>query len=267
MEIGGRTVIVTGAGGDGSGRAIAQRFARDGAAVVANDIVAHGARETVASIERDGGRAVASSYDICSEERVRELFGFAEKTFGSLAVVVNNASAEYHPGEPLDYWRETIETDLLSVVFTTRLAIDAMRRSGRGGAIVNMSSISALPFGGDNAADVPAYDAAKAGVMRLTSGLAELAQSDNIRVNCIAPGWIASVGPRTYWESLTPEERKARGVPSRMLSLDEVADAIVRLATDESLFGRVLVWHSEDVPRLIRFADRGYESLDDTPFV
>ena len=262
MKIRDKTVIVTGAGGDGSGRAIARRFARDGALVVVNDVDEHGVRDTMTVIERDGGRAAISHADVRSETEVRDLIEFAERTFGPLTVLVNNASARYHPGEPLEYWRETIETDLLGAVFATRLAIDAMRKSGLGGAIVSMSSISALPYGGDDAADVPAYDAAKAGLIRLTTGRAWLADSDRIRVNCLVPGWIASVGPRAFWESLTPEERQKRGVPSRMLSLDEVAGAILKLATDETLSGRVLVWHSEDAPRLIPFADRGYAALD-----
>jgi NAD(P)-dependent dehydrogenase (short-subunit alcohol dehydrogenase family) len=262
MEIAGKTVIVTGAGGDGSGRAIARRFARGGALVVADDIDVRGAQETVGLIAAEGGQAIVSRTDVRSEEAVREMIVFAERTFGPLAVLVNNASAKYHPDEPLEYWRETIETDLLGIVYATRYAIEAMRRSGLGGAIVNIGSISALPFGGESASDVPAYDAAKAGVMRLTTGLADLAASDRIRVNCLTPGWIASVDPRTYWESLTPQERAARGVPSRMLSLDEVADMVLRLATDEALFGRVVVWQSEDVPRLIPPGDRGYASLD-----
>ena len=77
-------------------------------------------------------------------------------------------------------------------------------------------------------------------------------------MNCLAPGWIASPGPLEYWESLTPEERKERGVPSRLLQPDEIAGAIVRLATDEALYGRILVWHSEDSPQLIEWADPGF---------
>lgn len=66
---------------------------------------------------------------------------------------------------------------------------------------------------------------------------------------------------RTYWEPLTPEERKQRGAPSRLLDLAQVADAVVRLATDESLHGRVLVWWPEDEPRLIPWGDVGYAAL------
>jgi len=104
----------------------------------------------------------------------------------------------------------------------------------------------------------PGYDVAKAGLIRMTTGLAHLAERDGIRVNCLAPGWIATDGPRQYWESLTTAERLERGVPSRLLTPDQIAGAVVDLASDESLAGRVLVWWSEDEPHFIRWGDRGY---------
>jgi NAD(P)-dependent dehydrogenase (short-subunit alcohol dehydrogenase family) len=124
-----------------------------------------------------------------------------------------------------------------------------------------MSSISAVWHGRRTPA--PGYDAAKAAVLRLTTMLDWLGPREKIRVNCLAPGWIASEQVRAYWEPLTGEQRKARGAPSRLLTLDEVAGAVFRLATDESLSGRVMVWWSEDEPRLIPFGDRGYERLEE----
>jgi 3-oxoacyl-[acyl-carrier protein] reductase len=135
-----------------------------------------------------------------------------------------------------------------------------MRRSG-GGAVVNIASISALWHGRKTPGGLPGYDVAKAGVIRMTTRLASLAETDGIRVNCLAPGWIATDGPRQYWESLTPSERVERGVPSRLLTTDQVADAVVRLAEDVSLAGRVLVWWSEDPPQLIQWGDRGYRDV------
>jgi len=263
MDIKGRAVIVTGAGSDGCGRAIAIRFAGEGAAVVVDDVDEAGARETLRRIEADGGRGMIAGCDVRTDDGARELIELTGRSYGAPAVVVNNASHPYHPDDPLEHWREIIETDLLGPVCLTRRAIGAMRAGGRGGAIVNMCSISALPFGGIKTSSVPAYDAAKAGMMHLTTNLAALAATDNIRVNCLVPGWMASKGPRTYWESLTPEERLARRVPSRLLSLDEVADVVVRLATDETLFGRAVVWQSEDVPRLIAVGDAGHEAFED----
>ncbi len=258
MEISGKVVVVTGAGGNGSGREIARRFARDGAAVVVSDINESGGRETVRQIENVGGRAAFYLADVRVEEQVHDLIDFAERHFGRLGVLVNNASAPFHPGEPLEHWSDTVQTDFLGAMYGTRFAIDAMRRAG-GGAIVNISSISALWHG--RKAPAPAYDAAKAGVIRLTTMLEWLGNSDNIRVNCLAPGWIASEQVRAYWQPLTPAERKERGAPSRLLALEEIADATVRLATDESLAGRILVWWSEDEPRLIPWGDPGYAAL------
>ncbi len=80
-------------------------------------------------------------------------------------------------------------------------------------------------------------------------------------MNCLAPGWIATDGPRQYWESLTPAERVERGVPSRLLTVDQVSEAVMRLANDASLAGRVLVWWSDDTPHLIEWGDRGYRDL------
>ena len=254
-----RVVVVTGSGGSGCGRAIAARFAADGAAVVVSDINEVGGRETVRLIEQDGGRAAFCPADVADEMRVRQLIGFAESTFGGLSVLVNNASSPHPAGEGMAGWSPALQTDLLGTIYCTRCAIEAMRRYG-GGSIVNMSSISALWHGRKTPGGFPGYDVAKLGVIRLTTGVARDVAKDGIRVNCLAPGWIATEGPRQYWESLTPAQRAERGVPSKLLSTEQVADMVVRLATDRSLNGRVVVWWSEDLPRLIDWGDRGYRN-------
>lgn len=95
-------------------------------------------------------------------------------------------------------------------------------------------------------------------MIRMTTRLASLAETEGIRVNCLAPGWIGTDSVRHFWEPLTIEERKTRGMPSRLLSTDQVSEAVWRLAEDRSLAGRVLVWWSEDAPRLVEWGDRGY---------
>jgi NAD(P)-dependent dehydrogenase (short-subunit alcohol dehydrogenase family) len=187
------------------------------------------------------------------------LVSFAEATFGRVSVLVNNASAP-RGDEGLDTWMDPIETDLLGAIYATRWAVEAMRRS-HGGAIVNIASISALWHGRKTTGGIPGYDVAKAGMIRMTTRLTSLAETDAIRVNCLAPGWIATDEVRKCWESLTPQERTARGVPSRLLTTDQISEAVVRLAEDTSLAGRVLVWWSEDSPRLIEWGDRGYRDL------
>jgi NAD(P)-dependent dehydrogenase (short-subunit alcohol dehydrogenase family) len=224
--------------------------------VVVSDIDEAGGNQTVRLIEDAGGRAVFFRADVRKEADMRELAAFAQTTAGGFHVLVNNASAP-RGGDDLDEWAETLETDLLGALYATRYAIEAMRRGG-GGAIVNIASISALWHGRKTPGGLPGYDVAKAGMIRMTTRLAALAKTDAIRVNCLAPGWIAVDGPRQYWESLTPAERAERGVPSRLLTTDEIASAVVRLADDASLAGRVLVWWSDDEPKLIEWGDRGY---------
>ena len=252
------SVIVTGSGGNGCGRAIAERFARERAAVIVSDIDERGGHVTVDRLRDAGGRAEFCRADVRDEADLKRLIAFAEERLGRLDVLVNNASGPFRPNEPLEHWVDTVQTELLGTMRATRYAIDAMRRSG-GGAIVNVASISGLWHGrrtrGNSA---PAYDVAKGAVIRFTSALADLA-GEGIRVNCLAPGWIATDGPRQYWESLTPAQRAERGVPSRLLAIDDVAGMVFRLATDQSLSGRVAVWWSDKEPELIEWADRGYE--------
>src|SRR5262245_55457754 len=256
-----RAVIVTGAGGAGCGRSISARFASSGASVVVSDIDETGGQDTVRFIERRGGRATFFRADVRKESQVRDLVSFTETTFGGLSVLINNASAP-HGSEGIEGWMDSLETDLLGAIYTTRWAVDAMRRGG-GGAIVNIASISALWHGRKAPGGFAGYDVAKMGMIRMTTRLASLAAKEHIRVNCLAPGWIATEGVRQHWESLTPPERAVRGVPSKLLTTDQISEAVVRLAEDRSLAGRVLVWWSEDVPRLIEWGDRGYRHCQD----
>lgn len=265
MALTGKVAVVTGAGGEGSGRAIACRFARDGATVIVADINEGGGSETVRRIEAAGGKAAFVRTDVGVQSEAAELIGFAERTFGGLDALVNDASGAAHHPDPLESWNETMQTELLGTMYATRFAIQAMRRRS-GGAIVNISSISALWHGRRKIfPGYAAYDAAKAGVIRLTTGLGWLGEQENIRVNCFAPGWIATPPVKSYWETLNADQRKERGAPSKLLSLEQVTGAVVRLATDESLCGRVLVWWSENPPRLIKWADRGYEEHMQAP--
>jgi NAD(P)-dependent dehydrogenase (short-subunit alcohol dehydrogenase family) len=259
-----RAIIVTGAGGAGCGRAIARHFAADGARVVVADINVNGGEETVRLIRASGGQAEFRRADVCNESEVRELVLFAEKCFGPLAILVNNASAPFRPGDDMSYWIETAQTEFIGPILTTRYALDAMRVGAQGGAIVNVSSISAIWHGRLTSGGAPVYDAAKAGLLRLSTALAEMTSKYKIRINCFAPGWVDTEGPRQYWQSLSTEQRTERGVPQRLLSTDQVAGVVRRLATDEALTGRVVLWWSDDEAKIIDWGDRGYRTT--TPF-
>jgi 3-oxoacyl-[acyl-carrier protein] reductase len=259
MHLKNKVVIVTGSGGGGSGRAEARRFASEGCFVVVSDIDEAGGRQTLNLIREDGGQAAFFRADVAVEGDVKALLAFAEETFGGVDIIVNNASGPgYHPEAPLEYWFETVQIDLLGAMYGTRHGIEAMRRRG-GGAIVNIGSTSALPHGNSKA---PCYDVAKMGVIRLTTALGWLGEQEGIRINCLVPDWVASPEVKSYFDSLTPEQRKGSGVPDVLTTLDEIADAVVELVTDETLSGRVMVMWSGKGRRLIPMGDPGYERLE-----
>ena len=78
----------------------------------------------------------------------------------------------------------------------------------------------------------------------------------------IVPGWIETPPVKAYWDSLTPEERKAKGVPEVLLSVKEIADAVLKLITDDRLAGRVFVCRNGRQPALIPTGDRGFGALE-----
>jgi NAD(P)-dependent dehydrogenase (short-subunit alcohol dehydrogenase family) len=244
--------LVTGGGGEGCGRAIARRLAREGAFVIVCDIDERAGWMTVKAIEAEGGSAASRAVNVRSREQISEAYAFA-RTIGPLTTVVNNASAidAFHPDQPLEYWDELVETDFLGTLWSTRIGIDALRASG-GGAIVNVSSTSALPRWKQSGS--PVYDIAKLAVLRLSMRLAFL-QNENIRVNCIVPHWIAVPFLVDYVATLSPEERSSQGVPERLIPIEEVVDAVYRLATDVTLAGEAIVWPDGGEPRLLRAGD------------
>src|SRR5262249_14830186 len=258
MPISGKVVIVTGAGGGGSGRAIARRFARDGASVVVSDIDTQGGSETVRTIEAENGRAVFIPADVGVEADVQALVATAEQTCGGVDVLVNDASAPFRP--EMEHWPQAVQVDLLGPIYGVRYGTEALRRRG-GGAIVNISSTSALVHGRRRLGSA-GYDAAKAGVIRLTTALAWLRERDGIRVNCLVPHWIGSPEVKAYFDSLTPQQRRAQDAPDVLITVEEIAEAVLRLATDETLAGRVMVYWPGERPRLIPFGDPGYVSLE-----
>ena len=258
MEIHGKVAIVTGAGGGGSGRAIAQRLAREGASVAVSDIDERGGRETLRRIEAAGGRAVFVHADVSVEASVRALIATAEKTFGGADILVNNAGP-YYP-EPLGHWFETVQANLLGTMYGTLHGIEAVRRRG-GGAIVNIGSTSSLGHGRRHS-PAPAYDAAKAGVIQLTTRLGWLRERENIRINCLVPDWVATEEVKAYWDTLTPQQRREQDVPDVLTTVEQIAGAGIELITDETLAGRVMVWWSGQPRRVIPVGDPGYVALE-----
>jgi len=265
MELKDKVAIVTGAGGSGCGRAIACRFAHEGASVVIADTNEAGMRATVRVIEAEGGRCSICLTDVGNETEVRALFTFAESTCGGVDILVNDASDAVFPEKLFDDWFANLRVDLLGAMFATRYGIEAMRRRG-GGAIVNIGSTSALPHGDlrTHGPSSSGYNTAKAGVMRLTTTLNWMGAKEGIRVNCLAPHWIGTDHIKSVVAAMSPEQRRAAAVPDVLIAPEEVAGAVLRLAMDESLAGRIMVWFGGQGPRLIPFGDPGYASLEDS---
>jgi NAD(P)-dependent dehydrogenase (short-subunit alcohol dehydrogenase family) len=260
LDLNGKIALVTG-GGAGAGRAIASRLSREGMTLVVADVDDRGAGETVHAIEAAGGRAVAFHADVATDPDVEALFAFVEQQFGGVDVLVNDASALPSGEGPLDGWLQSFQVDLLGSARTITRAAPLMKRRGEG-AIINVASTSALPHGRSRVR-WPAYDAAKAGVIRLTTALAGLRESHGVRVNCIVPAWIGSPHIRAFYDPLTASQRKEMGAPESLLSPGDVAQAAVRLATDDTLSGRILVLDNDRPPALVRFADPGFSLLDE----
>jgi NAD(P)-dependent dehydrogenase (short-subunit alcohol dehydrogenase family) len=229
--------MVTGAGA-GIGRAVVLALAREGARVVVVDVHEAAAEETV----RLAGAGTAVRADVTDDDELRAAFAVAA---GPLDVLVNNAggvSSPYFPDSPLERWGAVLELNLRATMLATQLALERMR--GRGGAIVNVSSIAGVGYGVHRA---PEYAAAKAGVARLTAALAPLAQ-EGVRVNCICPDFVDTPAARRTLERATPEERAAA---PPLVPVERVADAILELVKDESLAGRVLVCPATEEWRLL----------------
>jgi NAD(P)-dependent dehydrogenase (short-subunit alcohol dehydrogenase family) len=248
MEIQGRVALVTGAAVE-TGRAIALRLAADGAAVIVADIDERRGGRTVDAIEAAGAQTAFVRTDMTSERDVAEMIAFARGWHGGPQILVNNAGGGGHiephfPDATPAQWGATLDLNLRGPMLATQLVLDAMRASG-GGAVVNIASTAGL---GHAPYQSPEYGAAKAGLIRFTSTLADLSDRAGIRVNCVVPDWIATERAQTELAGMTERERAALPDP---VAMDAVADAVVRFVRDDTLAGRVVVLRGTEPPRML----------------
>jgi NAD(P)-dependent dehydrogenase (short-subunit alcohol dehydrogenase family) len=248
MDVWGKVALVTGAGA-GIGRAVAERLAREGMAVVVADTDERGSAETVRRIEADGGSAAVVIADVAAEGDARAMVAFAVRRFGGLDVLVNNAGGapepHYPEAEP-EHWSRTLDVNLRGLMLATQFGVGAMR----GGVIVNVSSMAGVGYEPYKA---PEYAAAKAGVMRLTAALGYLKEEAGIRVNCVCPGWVETPAVRRALDEMTAEERRSLAFPPPpvLIQPDEIAEVVVTFVREETLAGRIMVWPDGEAPRLI----------------
>jgi NAD(P)-dependent dehydrogenase (short-subunit alcohol dehydrogenase family) len=192
LDLTGQAAFVTG-GGAGIGRAVAICLAAHGADVAVLDIVPDRAAETVARIEEFGRQGLALPANAMEAEQVAKAVETAAERFGRLDVLVNNAGGvtrRQFTDLTEKNWRRHIDLNLISALAATSAATPIMIAGGRGGSIINVTSIE-----GSRAAPGFAVDAAcKAGINNLTRTLAVELGSHGIRVNAIAPDFTATPG-------------------------------------------------------------------------
>ena len=199
FDLAGSVALVTGAS-SGLGVRFAEVLAENGAAVA---LVARRADRLAAlktRIEASGGRAVAIEADVRDRVAMQHAFDAAEKAFGTVTILVNNAGV-VHSGRAVELaeedWRRVLATNLDAVFYWAQEAARRMLAAGKGGAIVNIASVLGLNVD----KGVVAYATAKAGVIQLTKALALELGFKGIRVNAIAPGWIVTDINRDYLAS------------------------------------------------------------------
>jgi NAD(P)-dependent dehydrogenase (short-subunit alcohol dehydrogenase family) len=236
MRLDNHVALITG-GAKGIGAGIAERFMDAGAAVVILDIDGAGARHMAARLCAHG-RALSFEGDVSNEEHVRAAVDHTIAELGRLDILVNNAGIEV-PGTMPEYssaqWDRQLGVNLKGAFLLAKYAIPHMR--GRGGAIVNISSVHAFASYAGNAA----YDASKAGLLALTRTLALDHGGEGIRVNAICPGYIDTPMTEEWLASVPDREATMRQVLSfhplgRIGTPRDIAEAALFLASDAASF-------------------------------
>lgn len=239
MRLQKKTALVTGAG-SGIGRAIAELFAREGAAVVVADIDESGGRATVELIAKAGGRAEFARCDVSKEAECKAAVELAATKFGGLNVVVNNAAAFIYgtvEGTTYEQWHKVWDVNVVGQAQIVKCALPELRKAG-GGSVVNIASQSSFIA---QANYVP-YNSSKAGILQLTRCLAMDLAVDKVRVNAVSPGTIKTPAVDHCIRTLgmTLEEGYQRfgndAVLKRLGEPIEIANAVLFLASDEASY-------------------------------
>jgi NAD(P)-dependent dehydrogenase (short-subunit alcohol dehydrogenase family) len=238
MRLQGKVAIVTG-GGAGMGRAVAEGYAREGAAVVIAEVDARRGAETVEAILSFGGDALYAPTDVSERRDVEALVQAAIDRFGRIDVLYNNAGVQMigHDARAHELsdevWERTIAVNLRGPWLTSRCVIPHMLRQG-GGSIIHVGS----PTGWLGCAPgYTAYSASKGGLLGLTRIMAVDYGRDNIRVNLLVPGTTETPLIQDVLAQAGTRQRLAAAIPlGRIGAPEDVVGLAIFLASDEARF-------------------------------
>ena len=238
MRLEGKKALITGAGA-GIGRAIALRFAQEGARVVVSDIESAAGEAVANTIRKAGGAAHFIRTDVRRDAEVKRLVSEATEKLGGLHIAVNNAGIEVIKSLPElteEDWDGIMSVNVKGVFFGCKYAAPVIEQSG-GGTVINMASAAGLT----GQALLSAYCASKGAVILFTKALAQEYKGRGVRFNAICPMLVETdLGQR-----FLDRYEKGYGVPigdilqvrqGRLITVEEVAAAAVFLASDESGF-------------------------------
>jgi NAD(P)-dependent dehydrogenase (short-subunit alcohol dehydrogenase family) len=236
-RLAGRTALITGAG-SGIGRETALLFASEGANVVAADRDGTAARACAAAMAAAGGKAHAVTMDVARATEVEAAVAEAERTFGALHVLFNNAGIfPDEDGLPVDtpeaVWERVIDVNLKGVFLGCKYGIPALLRAG-GGSIINTASFVAVV--GAATAQI-AYTASKGGVLAMTREIAVAYARQGIRANALCPGPVDTPLLQQLLADPAARARRLVHVPmGRLAKAGEIARAVLFLASEESSY-------------------------------
>jgi 3-oxoacyl-[acyl-carrier protein] reductase len=226
----GRVALVTGAS-SGLGVQFAKALADNGAAVALVARRADRLKSLKDEIEGKGGRAVAIEADVTDHAAVARAFDAAEKAFGTVTILVNNAGIA-HGGRavemPPEEWRKVLSTNLDAVFFWAQEAARRLLAAKKQGAIVNIASVLGLAV----SKGAVAYAAAKAGVVQVTKALAVELAFKGVRVNAIAPGWFVTEMNDDYLSSEAGAAIKLEIPMGRFGNSGDLDGALLLLVSD-----------------------------------
>lgn len=243
FSLAGKVAIVTG-GSRGIGRSIAVALAEAGADVCVAARKVEALEESVAAVRATGRKGLAVPTNVRDMDALQNLVNETKSQLGRVDILINNAATNpvFGPIANIDEraWDTTMNTNVKSAFFLSKMVREAIKEHGEGGSIINVSSTGGFRASGG----LGTYSVSKAAIIMLTQVCAKEWGVDGIRVNCIAPGLIKTEFSRALWDNEAVLKNSLTQSPLRRIGdPDEMAGACVYFASQASSFttGQTLV--------------------------